>query len=151
VTAHEPIVPADFTVPTRLVGDGFVLEPLGPQHNERDYAAWTSSMEHIQATPGLVGWGWPKPMPLEENLSDLEMHARHFAERYGFTYTVLAPDGDVIGCVYIYGPKRDGFDVDIRSWVRADHAELDAVLYRTVLAWMAADWPFDAPDYAARP
>lgn len=150
MTTHEPIVDADFTPPTRLAGDGFVLEPLGPQHNERDYAAWTSSMEHIQATPGFAGWGWPKPMPIEENLSDLQMHARHFDERYGFTYTVLALDGDVIGCVYIYGPKREGFDVDIRSWVRADHAELDPVLYRAVLAWVAADWPFDAPDYAAR-
>ena len=43
---HDPIVPADFEAPTRLVGEGFVLEPLGPQHNERDYAAWTSSFAH---------------------------------------------------------------------------------------------------------
>ena len=40
-------VPADFEPPVRLATDRFVLEPLGPQHNERDYEAWTSSMEHI--------------------------------------------------------------------------------------------------------
>jgi hypothetical protein len=28
----------------------FVLEPLGPEHNEQDFAAWTSSMDHIIAT-----------------------------------------------------------------------------------------------------
>jgi hypothetical protein len=30
-----------------------VLEPLGPEHNEQDYDAWTSSMEHIAETPGF--------------------------------------------------------------------------------------------------
>src|SRR5437870_402916 len=45
------LVADDFDPPTRLVTPAFVLEPLGPQHNERDYAAWTSSMEHILATP----------------------------------------------------------------------------------------------------
>ena len=30
-------------------------------------------------------------MTLAENLADLEMHARHFADRRGFTYTVLDP------------------------------------------------------------
>ena len=51
-------VPHDFDPPAGLVTPDFVLEPLGPQHNERDYAAWTSSMEHILATPGA-----PDPTP----------------------------------------------------------------------------------------
>ena len=47
-------------------------------------------------------------MSLADNLRDLENHARDFAERRGFTYTVLATDTtDVIGCVYIY-PSRPG-------------------------------------------
>ncbi len=147
----SPIVAADFEVPTGLVGVDFVLEPLGPQHNEADYAAWTSSMAHIQATPGFAGWGWPREMTIEENLGDLQMHARHFRERVGFTYTVLSPsDRDVIGCLYLYAAKRDGFDVDVRSWVRADHGGLDRPLHDAVLAWIANDWPFESPDYAAR-
>jgi len=40
-------VPPDFKVPLGLATSDFVLEPLGPEHNERDYEAWTSSMEHI--------------------------------------------------------------------------------------------------------
>ena len=33
-----------------------------------DYAAWTSSVDHILATPGYEGSPWPRPMTLEENL-----------------------------------------------------------------------------------
>ncbi len=45
-------------------------------------------------------------MSLEENLVDLERHARDFVDRTGFTYTVLDPDDDVIGCVYLYPAAR---------------------------------------------
>ena len=70
----------------------FTLEPLGPRHNESDYAAWTSSIAHIQATPGFPWGSWPHEMSLAENLADLEMHERHFEKRVGFTYTVLDPE-----------------------------------------------------------
>jgi len=43
-------VPPDFDVPRGLETSEFVLEPLGPEHNELDYDAWTSSMEHIAAS-----------------------------------------------------------------------------------------------------
>ena len=45
----ELFVPPDFVVPLRLETPQFVLEPLGPQHNDADYEAWSSSMEHIHA------------------------------------------------------------------------------------------------------
>ena len=48
---ENPFVPADFAVPDGLVTPLFRLEPLGPEHNERDYAAWTSSVDHIHASP----------------------------------------------------------------------------------------------------
>jgi hypothetical protein len=42
------------------------------------------------------------------NLRDLERHAQDFAERRGFTYTVLSTStGEVIGCVYIYPPRGE--------------------------------------------
>jgi len=101
-------VPVDFAVPEGLTAEGFRLEPLGPQHNAADYAAWTSSIGHIRATPGFAGTSWPHEMSLAENLRDLERHAQDFAERRGFTYTVLgAGAGDVIGCVYIYPPRGE--------------------------------------------
>jgi hypothetical protein len=156
-------VPEDFVVPEGLEGGGYRLVPLGPEHNESDYAAWTSSIEHIRGTPGFAGRAWPDPgMTLEENLGDLRRHAEDFERREGFTYTVLALGRDeVIGCVYIY-PVRAGADAGdeagaeagagaggavVRSWVRADHAELDGPLREAVRGWLAASWPFSAVQY----
>jgi hypothetical protein len=148
---ETPFVPPEFAPPRGLADPRFVLEPLGPQHNERDYAAWTSSTEHIHATPGFIGSSWPHEMTLEENRSDLERHERDFAGRTGFTYTVLDPgDGDVIGCLYIY-PRKDGVGgAHVESWVRADRAELDVPLAEVVAAWLAEAWPFEAVEYAGR-
>ena len=150
MAAERAFVPDDFEVPLELVAGEFRLEPLGPQHNESDYAAWTSSMEHIRATPGFPDGRWPYPMPLEKNRSDLERHARDFANRAGFTYTVLASDeGRVIGCVYIY-PLASGDGADVRSWVTADRAELDVPLHDAVALWLKNAWPFETVSYAPR-
>jgi hypothetical protein len=53
-------VPEDFVVPDGLITRDFRLTPLGPQHNEADYAAWTSSIDHIRATPGFREGNWPR-------------------------------------------------------------------------------------------
>jgi hypothetical protein len=143
-------VPPDFGVPLGLDTPELVLEPLGPEHNESDYEAWTSSMEHIKATPGFAGGSWPREMTLDENRGDLERHANDFRTRKGFTYTVLDPvSRDVIGCVYIY-PQRDGDGANVLSWVRESHARLDATLWRAVSGWLESDWPFAAVEYAPR-
>ena len=71
----EPFVPPEFVVPLRLETPQFVLEPLGPQHNDADYDAWSSSMEHIHGTPGWEESSWPRSMTLDENRADLERHA----------------------------------------------------------------------------
>ena len=138
-------------MPRSLVCAEFRLEPLGPEHNEDDYRAWTSSMPHIRATPGFAGRTWPAPMTLAENLGDLERHAADFAARSGFTYTVRAAGSDeIIGCVYIY-PAASGASVaDVRSWVSADRASLDVVLYEAVSQWLRSAWPFTAVSYAPR-
>ena len=95
---EDAVVPEDFDPPTSLVTADFVLEPLGPQHNEADHAAWMSSIDHIRSTTGFVGSSWPPPegMSLESNLADLVRHAEDFEQRRGFTFTVLDPaDRDV--------------------------------------------------------
>jgi hypothetical protein len=145
-------VPGDFAVPRELVTEDFRLEPLGPQHNAGDYEAWMSSIDHIRATPGFGDSTWPDPeMTLDENLADLRRHAGDFAQRAGFTYTVLARgSGRIIGCVYIY-PARDVDDAaDVQSWVRADQADLDVALHDAVAAWLDSAWPFAAIRYAPR-
>ena len=144
-------VPDDFRPPLELAAERFLLEPLGPQHNDADHAAWSSSIEHIRATPGYPDGRWPREMSLEENRTDLERHARDFADRSGFTYTVLDPaDRDVIGCVYIYPDTSGENDAVVMSWVRATRAADDAALRELVSGWIAEAWPFERVSYAGR-
>jgi hypothetical protein len=151
--ASQLFVPRDFVVPTQLITPRFRLEPLGPEHNAADHASWTSSIDHIRATPGFRGRGWPPVdgMTVEANLADLQRHADDFAQRRGFTYTVIETgSGEVIGCVYIYPSRSDDEVTDVRSWVRADRAELDVSLYEAVTTWLSTHWPFGTIDYAPR-
>ena len=148
--SRTAFVPADFDPPRSIDCADLRLRPLGVEHNERDYAAWLPSIDHIKATPGFAGESWPHPMSLADNERDLARHAADFAARRGFTYTVLDASDDVVGCVYIY-PSRDArYDAQVKSWVRASDAGLDRVLYRCVADWLARVWPFQRVDYAAR-
>ena len=130
-----------------LTARQFRLEPLGLRHNAADCAAWTASIGRIRATPGFDRTGWPHQMSLADNLRDLDRHAQDFAQRRGFTYTVLSARAvDVIGCVYMYPPRGEGPGSRpgerralVTSWVRADHAALDPVRYHAVLAWLERD------------
>jgi hypothetical protein len=152
VTAAR-FVPEDFEPPGQYLHEEFHLVPLGPQHNDSDHAAWTSSIPHIQATPGFESSAWPPPdgMSLAANRADLEGHERDFAQRTGFTYTVLRPGTEeVIGCVYIYPAKDGEHDAKVSSWVRSDVAELDATLHAAVSRWLAERWPFHRVRYAER-
>ena len=149
----DQFVPVDFEPPTSLETDQSRLEPLGPQHNEADLAAWTSSIEHIRSTPGFPDGSWPplNGMTLEENLSDLRRHADDFTRRAGFTFTVLDPtDNEVIGCVYLYPTASAAWDVTVQSWVRADRSELDVPLANAVAGWLASDWPWARVDRCGR-
>ena len=151
--SREGFVPDGFAVPAGLSTPVCRLVPLGPEHNVADHGAWSASIEHIQSTPGFAGRDWPpaEGMTLEDNLADLERHARDFGERTGFTYTVLAlGTDDVLGCVYIYPARDEGHDADVRSWVRASVPELDRELHAAVSRWLADAWPFAAVSYAGR-
>jgi hypothetical protein len=143
------LVPDDFDAPDSFDGEGFRLEPLGPNHNERDHDAWMSSIDHIRHTPGFDASGWPKPMTLQENLSDLVKHARDFENREGFTYSILEGD-DVIGCLYIYPSGSPIHDARVRSWVRESRAEMDVTIWREVTKWLSGEWPFENPSYDVR-
>ena len=148
--ADDVVVPA----PPRTAE--LLLEPLGEQHNESDLAAWSASIAHIRATPGMADRAWPpdEPYTLEQNLGDMRMHAADFAARTGFTFTVLDPASrEVIGCVYLYPPENKAApegQVEAKSWVRADKADLDVELYRLVSDWLAREWPWTDVEYAAR-
>jgi hypothetical protein len=146
VTTSPSFVPVDFDPPITCTAGSFRLEPLGPEHNERDYAAWMSSIDHIRSSPGFPDGNWPHEMSLEENRADLVRHAGHFTDRKGFTYTVLDAGDDVVGCVYIY-PAKDGVhDVVVQSWVRESEAARDDDFRRAIADWITSDaWPFERP------
>ena len=136
------LVPDDFEVPLGFETPAFVLEPLGPEHNERNHEAWSSSIDHIHATPGFAGRRWPHPMSLTENLADLEAHRAEFDARTAFAYSVLDPrTDDVIGCVYVDPDEAQAGGVTARSWVRVTHADLDEPLREAVMDWLEHDWP----------
>jgi hypothetical protein len=145
---ERPFVPPDFRVPSGCSDDTFLLVPLSPEHNDRDYSAWMSSIGHIQRTPGFERYDWPRSMSIEDNLREIVQHADDFRHRVGFTYSVMAGD-DVIGCVYIYPSGRPGH-ANVRSWVRKDLAHLDRPLYDLVDRWLRRDWPFEGFSYSPR-
>lgn len=149
---EHPFVPPDFEAPLSYTGDGFHLEPLGAEHNERDHEAWMSSIDHIRRTPGFSPEeepGWPETMTLERNLEDLVRHAKDFHERKGFTYSILEGE-DVIGCIYIYPSRDQARGAEISSWVRESRAELDAPVREELAGWIDEGWPFANPHYAGR-
>ena len=144
VVAETPFVPTDFEPPTTLERDHFLLEPLGPQHNEADHrrgrrASPTSvRLRDIPTATGRRRRDVTRPEPRR-----LRRHAADFDARIGFTFTVLDPvTGDVIGCVYLYPSQSPDADVTVQSWVRSSHAELDVPLADAVAAWLAAEWPW---------
>ena len=150
----QSFVPEDFDPPRELELPEFHLVPLDVRHNESDHAAWSSSIAHIRATPGFEEWDWPpvEGMSLDANRADLEQHSRDFTERSGFTFTVLRPGTEeVIGCLYIYPAKDGDGAAQVRSWVRADVAELDRPLHAAVSRWLVERWPFERTIYADRP
>jgi hypothetical protein len=149
---EDSFVPPSFEVPHAYAWSEFHLEPLGEQHNDRDHAAWMSSIDHIRSTPGFSPQEetkWPVAMTLEENLDDLVRHAQDFQERRGFTYSILVGD-DVIGCIYIYPGRLPGHDAEISSWVRESRAELDTAVREALAMWIDEAWPFSNPFYAGR-
>ncbi|HSB86016.1 MAG TPA: hypothetical protein VLD86_06905 [Ilumatobacteraceae bacterium] len=141
--------------PVPLSTTWFRLEILAPVHNERDYEAWMSSIEHIRATAGFAqrDWGgddWPTPMTLDQNLADLEQHGREFVAGEAFAYSVLNGD-DVIGCVYIDPDVSGAAEAMVRSWVRASRAERDLDLAVAIDQWLREAWPFRSRRWPGRP
>jgi hypothetical protein len=145
-------VAPDFTLPEPPRTEQFVLTPLTEEHADSYYAAWSTSMNHVLTTPGFTHRDWPRPMSAGENLEDVRRQVTDAATRRGFTYVALDPaSAEVIGCAYVYPPRRWRIGPDVSSWVRADRAELDGPLYQALSSWLEQHWPFVVVDYAERP
>ncbi|WP_244982662.1 twin-arginine translocation pathway signal protein [Croceicoccus marinus] len=151
--APAEFVPADFAVPERAEGDGFRLVPLGPDLVDVDYAAYMSSISHLQRSFSR-STAWPtEGITAEDAMRDMENEQGRFRRRESFAYGVLTPDGSrERGSVYVSPSPVEGYDAVVRLWVtQAEHdAGFDARLYDWVRDWVAAEWPFAKVAYPGR-
>ena len=151
-SAEASFLADDFEVPTRIEADGFVLVPLGPDLAEIDYAAYMSSIEHLQET-FTRSTGWPNAELTDADASaDMEREQARFEARESFAYAVLTPDGSrERGCVYVY-PGVGEYDAVVRLWVtKAEYdAGFDEELYAWTQSWIASEWPFTNVAYPGR-
>ena len=153
----ELFVPEDFVVPDGLIARDFRLTPLGPQHNEADYAAWTSSIDHIRATPGsarATGHARCPSLTISATWSGTpEISLSAAGSR--IPCSASAPAMSSAAFTSTRSTARDQETerrrhASVESWVRADHAALDAAVHDAVVAWLERDWPFDSIEYAPR-
>ena len=139
-------VPADFDVPVRVEAEGFVVRPLGPDLVDIDYAAYMSSIEHLQRT-FTRSTNWPREgITDEEAMLDMETEQGRFEARSSFAYAVLTPDGTrERGCIYVYPGSKPGYDAEVSLWVTQAEFDdgFDAELEGWARTWIEADWPFE--------
>lgn len=153
VQEKGPFVSADFAVPTLVETPGFKLVPLGPDLADIDFAAYMSSIVHLQQT-FTRSTGWPRAdITAAEAMADMQTEQGRFERRESFAYAVLTPDGQrERGCIYVYPSTVFGYDAVIRLWVtKAEFdAGFDAELYAWAQQWLAAEWQFTNAAFPGR-
>ena len=149
----RPFVPADAVVPDVFDAESFRLEALSTAHTVRDYDAVMSSVDYLRD----CYWnalGWPtSDLSFRQDFIDLSWHTNERALRKSFAFAVLTRDSSVqTGCLYIDPCSSPRIDATVTMWVRESELAtgLDAVLYRDVRSWIAADWPFQTVAYPER-
>jgi hypothetical protein len=153
IARQTNFIPDSFEPPTRIEGDGFRVVPLGPDLVDIDFAAYMSSIEHLQQTFSR-STRWPHAgITAADAMLDMTNEQTRFQNRESFAYAVLTPDGArERGCVYVYPSPRPGFDAMVRLWVtKAEYdAGFDGELYEWVQNWVADAWPFGSVAYPGR-
>lgn len=150
-SGESPFLPPAFAPPSRVETAEFVLVPLTPEHNERDYDAWATSVPELRGIFG-PGASWPADVAgLDGNLRDLEKHFAAFGKTEA-TYTVLSPDESrCLGCVYFRRSRAKRFDCRVDYWVRAsDRERLEPILGEFIRRWLREAWPFRAIAFPGR-
>jgi hypothetical protein len=154
-----PLVPSAFRPPRGGSLDGFTLEVLAPCHAAADFQAVKSSANDIRHVFGPEN-DWPSAaITFEQNLADLERHAREFVEREAFAYALLRSPADYLGCLYIKPIKsrmvpdrrKALFDAQAFFWLTSVPNALPAATVHAVLdRWLREQWPFRAVAWPGR-
>lgn len=153
VSDEQAFIPDSFEPPVLVEAEGFKLVPLGPELVEVDYAAYMSSIEHLQETFSRSS-NWPREgITDEEAMQDMLNEEGRFNRRESFAYGVLTPDGSrERGCIYVRPSSKPGYDAQVTLWVtKAEYdAGFDAELYAWTTEWVAENWPFAEVAYPGR-
>lgn len=139
----HPFLAKDFEIPATLETNRFRLRMLTVSDVVKDYDAVMTSKQHLNE---IWGAGWPEGLTLEQNLIDLGWHQKEFQRRRSFAYTVVALDESrVLGCVYIYPTRKEGYDAEVYLWARQSElaSGMETELTAAVKGWIAAKWPFE--------
>lgn len=151
--ATATFVAPDFEVPTLVETPGFKIVPLGPELVSIDFAAYMSSIEHLQKT-FTRSTSWPREdISAADAMKDMQTEQARFERRESFAYAVLTPDGSrERGCIYVYPSEVAGYDAVVTLWVtKAEYdAGFDAELYAWARTWVASKWPFAKVAYPGR-
>jgi len=151
--AELAFIPAEFEPPVLVETDGFKLVPLGPELVDLDYAAYMSSIEHLQET-FTRSTAWPHDKITDADaMQDMLNEEGRFNRRESFAYAVLTSDGErEMGCVYVRPSSKPGYDAEVSLWVtQVDYdAGFDSTLYGWTAEWIEQSWPFTEVAYPGR-
>ena len=149
----DAFIPEAFEPSENVGGWGFKLVPLGPELVDLDYAAYMSSIDHLQKTFSRSG-NWPhEGITDEDAMQDMLNEQGRFERRESFAYGVLTQDGErEMGSVYIRPSSKPGYDAQVTMWVtQADYeAGFDEILFEWTKMWVEQSWPFSNVAYPGR-
>jgi hypothetical protein len=92
-------------------------------------------------------------MTPDQDRADLAHHEAEIAAHQSFNYALLDEgETELLGCVYIDPPAKQGADAEVSWWVvdRLVGSDVEAALDAFVPAWLEADWPIARPRYVGR-
>ncbi len=145
------ILDSDVIPPVKVERESYILEVLAPKHNERDYYAWTSSIESLKDVFGPRN-GWPGEVTdLEHNLKDLKNHLREFEDKEAYTYSILSLDEEkCIGCLYIRPTPIKEYNARVDFWFSDDSKDYEEEFYTWLESWLKSFWKLDNPCFPGR-
>ena len=147
-------LPDGWAHPTRVeLSTGHHLRPIRAEDVDLDMKAVMGSQERLWSIYGPA-WGWPPAnMTAEQDREDLARHADEMERHESFNYALFdAGETELLGCVYIDPPEKEGADAEISWWVvdRLVGGPIEAALDELVPRWIASDWPLERPRYVGR-
>ncbi len=141
----------NFEAPRCFDSKNFHFRVLEEQVAEQDFEAINSSQKRLQGIFGPTS-DWPRSdLTLAENRLSLQVHQREFDACEAFAYSVFNITRDkCLGSIYLDPSPSPDYDCVVHLWIRDDSIELDAVLYQTVIEWLADSWPFGKVAFPGR-